>query len=106
MKSFIIGQLVGVEVLTGDYGSMYKIGILNNRNCQEFTVFEFSTNQRTGERKKNYIYEKLTSLKNGDNVCAIVSSVVGKNGNLVVYLNNIAPVDVKVIDGLKASFER
>ena len=106
MKSFIIGQLVGVEVSTGDYGSMYKIGILNNRNCQEFTIFEYSTNQRTGEREKNYIFEKLTSLKNGDNVCAIVSVFVGKYGNLVVYLNNIAPVDAKVIDGLKASFDR
>ena len=104
MKSFIIGQLVGVEVLTGDYGSMYKIGILNNRNCQEFTVFEFSTNQRTGEQKRNFIFDKLVALENGDYVCAIVSSVVGKNGNLAVYLNNIAPVDVKVIDGLKSSF--
>lgn len=106
MKSFIIGQLVGMEVLTGDYGSMYKIGILNNRNCQEFTVFEYSTNQSTGERRKNFIFENIGKLKNGDNVCAIVSTIVGKNGNLAVYLNSIAPVDVKVIDGLKASFDR
>lgn len=106
MKSFIIGTVVGLEVIVGDYGSMLKFGILNNRNCQEFTVFEHSTNQRTGERRKNFVYENVSTLKNGDNVCAVIGTVVGKNGNLAVYLNNIAAIEAKVIDGLKASFER
>ena len=94
MNSFVIGTVVGIESdqitvkATGEVLDVLKFGVLSGRICTPFDVFN-------SDKK---IYPKVTALKEGMIVLAVVgSSVDAERGSLRTYLRNICecPADLR-----------
>lgn len=100
MQSFIIGKVVEPVIKNTANGNVFKFGVLSGRTCQEFSVFSFNKDFKTGEMKENPFYEKVSGLQENDLVTAVIGTSVTNNGNLAIYLNDIAQID----EELRADF--
>lgn len=105
MQSFIIGKVVAPEAEKTSYGMVVRFGVLIGRTCQEFTCWESRTDQKTGERYKDPLYDRVMALKPSDTVCVLCSSVVTNNGSLGVYLRDVVPIKPELEHQLMAAFK-
>lgn len=82
MTSFVIGRVVEPEVreitAKGQKRKVCSVGVLSGRNCNQFDIFDDSK-----------VFEKVSKMKDGALVLAVVSASVDNRGQLRCYLNGI-----------------
>lgn len=84
MTSFLIGRVVEPEIreikvkATGQLRQVCVLGVLSGRTCNQFDIFDGTD-----------VFEKASSLEDGDLVLCIVGVSVDNKGALRCYLNSI-----------------
>ena len=103
MNTITFGKVIdpGVETTNG-YGRIFKFCLYSRGSgAREFTVWEQTTDYNSGEKKVNPLFAKCQTLKDGDNIVALL--YVSDGGK--VYMNNFAVDTVNLKEKVNALFK-
>jgi len=105
MNAFVIGRVIEPEVMNTKKGNVLKFAVLVNRTSTEFSVFEVAgVDEKTGEIKKNALYDRAVLLKDGTLVACIVSPAVDNKNRITYYLRDVTMIDESIRTSLKNAF--